>query len=89
MCVTGLVSEDSDQIKGSIETTLALGWWFLGEHARVLSDCDEQCQVGSSGGVVVYQPLALLVVVVVRWSKELNVIFIIFGGACTSYEPLQ
>jgi hypothetical protein len=79
MCVTGLVSEDSDQFKGSMATTSALGRRSLCAHARRLPDCHEQYQAGSSRGAAVRRRLALLVVVVIRWSRKLNVIFIIFG----------
>jgi hypothetical protein len=80
---TSLVLEVSDRFKGSTAVISALGRWSLGEHARRLPDCHLQRQEAAR------QRLAPAAVVVVRWSKDLNVIFIMFGLACTSCELME
>jgi hypothetical protein len=69
------VSEYLGQFKGSVPTTLALGSWSFGTHVQRLPDHHAQCQTGSNSGVATMtcQQLALAAVVVVRWSKDLNV----------------
>jgi hypothetical protein len=56
---------------------LVLGRWSLGARAQRLSDCHQQCQADSGKGAATAarQRLALAVVVVVKWSRDLNVIF--------------
>ena len=68
--------------------TLALGRWSLGARARRLPDCHQQRQAGSDGGAATAarRRLALATVVVVRWSKDLDVIIIICGVLCTTFE---
>jgi hypothetical protein len=80
MCVTGLVLQVSDRFKGSITTTFALGRWSLVARVRRLPDCHQQWQADSGKGAAraASRRLALAAEVVVRWSKDLNVIFIMF-----------
>jgi hypothetical protein len=68
ICVTCLMSEDSDQFKRSMATTSTLGRWSLGTRAQRLLDCHEQCQVGSSSGAATatHRWLALAVVMVIK-----------------------
>ena len=89
-CVTGFVLEDSDQFKSSTVTTSALGRWSLGAHARRISGCHQQRLADSNTGAAIAarRRLALAAVVVIRWSKNLDVIFIMFGVFCTSCELL-
>jgi hypothetical protein len=71
-------------------TTLALGCWSLGARAQKLPDYHKQCQVGSSSGAAttVHRRLTLTVVAIIRWFKDLDVIFIIFRVLCIYCEPL-
>jgi hypothetical protein len=48
MCDIGLVLRTSDQFKGPMATTSALGRWSLEARAQRLLDCHLQHQVGSS-----------------------------------------
>ena len=86
-----LVSEDLAQFKGSIATTSALGRWSLGARARRLSGCHRQGQAGSGKGAATAarQRLILTAVVVARWSKDLDVIFIMFDVFCTTGELIE
>jgi hypothetical protein len=61
-------------------TTLAPGHWSLRARARRLPDCHQQCLAdsGKGGATVAHRWLALAAVVVVRWSKDVNVTFIMF-----------
>jgi hypothetical protein len=91
MYFTSLVLQASDQFKGSTATILALRRWSLGTRARRLPDCHQQCQVDSGMGAAIaaHRRLTPAAVVVVRWSKDLNVIFIMFRLPCTSYEFME
>ena len=79
---------------GSIQkltvTTSALGRWSLGARAQRLPGCHQQHQAGSSTGAATTarQRLTPVAVVVIRWSKNLDVIFNMFGVFCTSCELL-
>jgi hypothetical protein len=53
--------------------------WSLGVRARRLPGCDRQGRADSDR-----ERLVLTVVVVVRWSRNLDVIFIMFEVICTS-----
>ena len=90
-CVLGLVLQVSDQFKGSMATTSSLGRWSLGARARRLPDCHQQWHAGSGNGAATAarRRLALAAVVFVRWSKDLDVIFIMFRILCTSYELMK
>jgi hypothetical protein len=81
----------SDRYKGSKATTLALGRWSLGARARRLHDCHQQRHADSGKGAATaaHRRLALAAVVVVRWSKDLNVIFIMFELPCTSCKLME
>lgn len=83
-----LVSGVSDLCKSSTTATAAPGRWSLGACARRLPGCHRQGQAGSSRGVATaaYRQLVHTVVVVVWWSRNLNVIFIMFEMLCTSGE---
>jgi hypothetical protein len=89
--VTSLALEASNRFRGSKATTSALGRWSLRARARRLPDCHQQHQANSDKGTVIVacRRLALAAVVVVRWSKDLNVIFIIFGLPCISCELMN
>jgi hypothetical protein len=71
--------------------TLALGRWSLGARARRLPDCHHHCQAGSGKGAATTarRRLALVTIVVVRWSKNLDVISIMFGVLCTFCELMK
>jgi hypothetical protein len=90
-CVTGLVLEASDQFKGSMAVTSALGSWSLEACAQRLLHYHQQRQVDSSKGAATAARwrLALVAVVVVRWSKDLDVIFTMFVMLCTYYELME
>jgi hypothetical protein len=79
-CVTCLVLEASDQFKGSMAATSALESWSLGACERRLPHCHQQHQADSVKGAATAarRRLALAAVLVVRWSKDLNVIFTMF-----------
>jgi hypothetical protein len=81
-CVRALVLEALDQFKGLMAANLALGRWSLGARARRLPDCHQHRQVGSGKGAATMacRRLALLTLVVVRWSKNIDVISIICLG---------
>ena len=83
-----LVSKDLEQFKGSMAATAALGRWSLGARARRLPVCHQQRQAGSDGGAATAarRRLAPAAVVVARWSKDLDVIFIMFEMFCTACE---
>jgi hypothetical protein len=85
------VLEVSDRFKGSTAMISALGRWSLGAHAQRLLDCHQQRQADSGMGAATAVPrrLAPAEVVFVRWSKDLNVIFIMFGLPCTSCELME
>jgi hypothetical protein len=90
-CITGLVLEASDRFKGSMAATSALEHWSLGARERRFPDCHQQRQADSGKGAATMacRRLALAAEVVVRWSKDQNVIFIIFVVLCTSYELME
>jgi hypothetical protein len=48
-----------------------------------------QADSGKGAAIVALWRLALAAVVVVRWSKNLNIIFIIFVVLCTSCELME
>jgi hypothetical protein len=48
-----------------------------------------QVDSGTGAATVAHRRLAPAVVVVIRWSKDLNVIFIMFGLPCTSCELME
>jgi hypothetical protein len=56
-----------------------------------LPDCHQQRQddYGKGAAIAARRRLALAVVVVVRWSKDLNVLFIMFGLPFTSCEFME
>ena len=68
--------------------TSALWRWSLGARARRLSGCHQQREAGSGRGATTAarRRLALAAVVIVRWSKNLDVIFIMFEMFCTTFE---
>jgi hypothetical protein len=70
---------------------LDLGRWSLAVRARSLLDCHQQWKTDSGMGAATaaHRRLALAAVVVVRWSKDLNIIFIMFGLSCTSCEFME
>jgi hypothetical protein len=73
------VLQDLDQMKGSVATTSVLGRRSLGARARRIPDCHHQRHAGSGrGAATLVRHRLALVTVVVRLSKNLNVIFIIF-----------
>jgi hypothetical protein len=76
-----LVLEDLDQFKGSMAMIAAMGRWSLGAHAQ-------RRQAGSGKGAAC-QRLALAAIVVSRWSKDFDVIFIMFGVLCTFCEFIE
>jgi hypothetical protein len=82
------VLEDLDQFKGSMAMIAAMGRWSLGAHARKLPDYHQHHQVGSVKGAMTAacQRLTLAAVVIVMWSKDLDIISIIFSVLCTSYK---
>ena len=88
---SNLMSEDSDQSKDSMAATSALGRWSLGARARRLPGCHQQRQAGSGRGAATAARrwLALAAVVVARWSKDLNVIFIMFEVFYTACELIE
>jgi hypothetical protein len=86
--VRGLVLEDLDQFKGSMVAALALGCWSLGARARMLPDCHQHRQADFGKGAT-RQRLVPATVVVVRWSKYLNVLSIMFGMLCPSRELMK
>jgi hypothetical protein len=67
-----------DQFKDSMAMTSALGHWSLGARAQRLPEYHQQHQLDSGKGMttVAHGRLAMAVVVVVRWFRDLNVIFI-------------
>jgi hypothetical protein len=71
--------------------TLAFGRWFLGTRARRIPDCHQQHQADSGKGVITAARrwLALAIVVVVRWSKDLDIIFIMFEVLCTCCKLMK
>jgi hypothetical protein len=89
--VTSLVLEASDRFKGSTVTISALGHWFLGARARRFSDCHQQNKANSDMGAATTarRRLAPATVLVVRWSKDVNVIFMMFGLPYTSCKLLE
>jgi hypothetical protein len=89
--VTSLVLKVLDRFKGSTVTISALGRWFLGARARRFSDCHQQSKANSDMGTTTTarRRLAPAAVVIVRWSKNVNVIFMIFGLSYTSCELLE
>jgi hypothetical protein len=64
--------------------------WSLEAHAQRFLGCHHQRQASSSTGAAAaaHRQLALEAVVVVRWSKNLDVMFIMFEMICTSCELL-
>ena len=90
-CVLGLVLQVSDQFKGSMATTSSLGRWSLWTRARRLPDCHQQwqCRLRNGAATAARRRLALAAIVVVRWSKDLDVNFIMFRILCTSYELMK
>ena len=85
---TSLVSQDSDQFKGSMATTSAPGRWSLGARARKLPGCHQQRQADSARGAA-RRRLALAAGVVARWFKDLEVMFIMFEMFCTACELIE
>jgi hypothetical protein len=61
---------------------------MVGARARRLPDYHQQRQAGSGKGAARCW-LVLAVVVVSRWSMNLDVIFIMFGVLCTSCELMK
>jgi hypothetical protein len=88
--VRGLVSENLDLFKSFMATTSTLGRWSLGARARRLPDCHQQRQADSGRGAATAarRRLALAAIVVVRWYKDLDVIFFTFVMLCTTCETL-
>jgi hypothetical protein len=86
-----LVLETSDHFKGLIAITLALGHWSLRARAQRFPDYHQQCQDDSDEGsvIAVHQRLALAAVMVVRWSKNLDVIFVMVEMLCISCELVE
>jgi hypothetical protein len=80
-CVIDLVLEASDRFKDSISMTSALRRWSLGAHTRRLSNYHQQRQANSDKGAATTarQWLTLVAIVIVRWSKDLDAIFSMFG----------
>ncbi|EMS47599.1 hypothetical protein TRIUR3_32599 [Triticum urartu] len=78
----------SSIIQGRVEAVAVLGRWSYGTLARRLPDCLLQQVVPSSGKggamTVARLRLASVIVVVARWSMNLDVIFIISGVRCTT-----
>ena len=85
-CVFGL--DFSDLRYSSSAAVAVLVRWSYGALARRLPDCLLQQVVPDSdeGGVMTAARLRLVsvIVVVARWSTDLDVIFIIFGIRCTA-----
>ena len=85
-CVFGL--DPSDLHYFSSVAVAVLGCWSYGALARRLPDCLLQQVVPGSGvgGAMTARGLRLasLLVVVARWSMDLDVIFIISGIRCTA-----
>ena len=83
-----LVSGVSNLFKGSTATTAAPGRWSLGARAQRLPSCHRQGQASSGRGAATAarRRLVLATIVVVRWSWNLDVIFIMFEVFCTSDE---
>ena len=80
---------DSSDLKFSSSAALAImGRWSYGTLARRLSDCILQQVVpgfGEGGAMTAARlRLTLVLVVVARWSMNLDVIFIISGIRCTT-----
>jgi hypothetical protein len=69
-------------------TTSALGRGSFQARARRLPDSHQQHQADCCKGVatVAHRRLALVAVVIVMWSNDLDVIFIMFGVSCISCE---
>jgi hypothetical protein len=90
-CATGLVLEALNQFMGSMAATSALRRWSLGARARRLPNCHQQRQADSAKGAAIEtrRRLAPIAVVVVRWIKDLNIIFIMFVVLCTSCELME
>lgn len=85
-----LVSNSSYRFKDSTATIAAPGRWSLGARVRRFPSCHQQGQAGSDMGVATTARRRLVVaaVMVVRWSTDLDVIFIMFEVFCTSGESL-
>ena len=85
-CVFGL--DPSDLRYFSSAAVVVLGCWSYGVLARRLPDCLLQQVVPDSGDggamTAAHLRLASVLVVVVRWSTNLNVIFIISSVRCTA-----
>jgi hypothetical protein len=77
-------------IQGFKGDDFGFGVLVLRSRARRFPDCHQQRQADSGKRAVIAarQRLTLAVVVVVRWSKDLNAIFIMFGLPCT-YELME
>jgi hypothetical protein len=86
-----LVSGFSDRFKGSTAMTSPPRRWSLGACARRLPGCHRQDQAGSGMGAATAarRRLVLAAAVVVRWFRDHDVMFIMFGVICTSGELLQ
>jgi hypothetical protein len=84
---TSLVLEALDLFKGSMATISALGRWSLGACARRLPDC--QADSGMGAATAARQRLTPAAVMVVRWSKDLTIIFIMFGLPYSTYELME
>lgn len=84
------MSDASKLSNGLMATTAGPECWFLGVRGRNLYGCHRQGQAGSGRGAatVSRQRLVLTVVVIVRWSWNLEVSFIKFEMVCTSDEFL-
>ena len=80
---------DSSDLKlSSSAAVVVLGCWSYGTLARRLADCLLQQVVpgpGEGGAMTAARlRLALVLVVVARWSTDQDVIFIIYGVCCTA-----
>ena len=83
----GVYRFDSSDLHSSSAAVAVLVRWFYGALARRLPDCLLQQVVPDSGGggamTSARHRLASMLVVVARWSMNLDVIFIISGVRCT------
>jgi hypothetical protein len=72
---------DQDQFESLMATTLVLGIWFVRACAWRLLGCHHQCQVSYTRklATTTHQRLALAVIVVVRWSDDVNIILLCLG----------
>jgi hypothetical protein len=95
-CGIGLQLQASDQFKGSMATTSALGQWSLGARADMHKDFPilinnvrpapvRERQLRRAGSSLWWLSWSLLS----RRSKNLGVVFIIFWMLCTSFEFME